>query len=115
MSEPMPEFEELKSLYQDDPGAFEELRQHLIDDCIQSASSHRRKRLQGLQFQIDCRRRLAKNPMATCLEISKMMHQSFDDLSGSLLDFCDLANGAERRASKETKRQRADILPFPAN
>ncbi|MNC67473.1 hypothetical protein D3C75_1179740 [compost metagenome] len=34
------------------------------------------RRLRGLQFRIDCQRRLAKNNLDSCIRIANMMHDS---------------------------------------
>lgn len=34
------------------------------------------RRLRGLQFRIDCQRRLARNNLDSCIRIANMMHES---------------------------------------
>ena len=82
MTKPLPSFEWLRDLAEKDPEALERLRQQYIDDTINDAPEHMRHRLQGLQFQIDGQRRLAGSPMASCIAISKMMHDSLHQLKG---------------------------------
>src|SRR5690606_39594129 len=41
-------------------------------------------KLRGLQFRVDMERRRAKSPMAACIAISAMMHDSFDQLRQAL-------------------------------
>ena len=75
------EFDYLSKLYQTDPEKFEELRTLEINKLIDGASERNKKRLQGLQFQIDVKRKIHRDsPMGSCIAISKMMQESFDSL-----------------------------------
>ncbi len=92
MNKPLPSFEKLRELAEKDPEALERLREEHIKHLIDNAPQQYRHRLEGLQFQIDGQRRLAKSPMAACLKISKMMHDSLHQLK----DFVDGAQDANR-------------------
>ena len=81
----LPDFDTLKHLAADNPDAFEALRQQHIDALIASAPATMQQRLRGLQFQIDAQRRLAKNPMGSCIRISRMMHDSFARLREAIV------------------------------
>jgi len=75
------DFDYLSKLYQTDPEKFEEFRKQEIDKIIESAPDKSKKRLQGLQFQIDAKREIHKNSsLGACIAISKMMHESFENL-----------------------------------
>lgn len=75
------DFDYLSKLYQTDPEKFEELRSLEIKKVIDAASERNKKRLQGLQFQIDAKRKIHKDsPMGSCIAISKMMQESFGNL-----------------------------------
>ncbi|WP_371194104.1 DUF3135 domain-containing protein [Glaciecola sp. SC05] len=75
------DFDYLSKLYQTDPEKFEELRAKEIEALIESASSKSQTRLRGLQFQIDAQREIHKNSsLGACIAISKMMHESFEEL-----------------------------------
>ncbi len=76
----MPDFDELAMLAKQDPQEFEALRAKLCNELIDSAPEPQRRRLKGLQFQVDMERRKATTPMAACIRISEMMHTSFDEL-----------------------------------
>jgi hypothetical protein len=82
MNTVLPSFERLKNMAINDPDALERLRQEYVQTAIQAAPSEYRNRLEGLQFQIDGQRRLAKSPMASCISISRMMHESLHQLKG---------------------------------
>lgn len=87
MSFQIPDFDTLKEIAEKDPEALECYRQHLISSAIMDAPTDSRARLRGLQFQIDCQRRLQSTPLAACIKISGMMHDSFYQLTGLLNHF----------------------------
>jgi hypothetical protein len=80
MNKPLPSFERLREMAEKDPDALERLRQEHVKAAIEAAPEAYRQRLEGLQFQIDGQRRLSKNPMSSCINISKMMHDSLHKL-----------------------------------
>lgn len=66
-------FDEWMQLAEEDPQAFEEKRQVAIFDVIDNASTSSKRRLQGLQWQIDKVSKQSGNRIASCLKISQMM------------------------------------------
>lgn len=106
MSIELPGFEALRYLAEHEPEALERLRRELTEQVINSAPPRSRRRLRGLQFQIDARRGLAANPVAACVAVSGMMHETLDHLQQALRDW---ANDAEPPPSPCAK-----ILRFPA-
>ncbi|MDX1599265.1 MAG: DUF3135 domain-containing protein [Marinobacter sp.] len=80
----VPPFDELRKLHQRDPEGFENLRGKLIDDCIRCCPRCNQRRLRGLQFVIDARRRIAGNPVKALLYIQGMMYDSLLDLRKAL-------------------------------
>jgi len=66
-------FDEWAKLAKEDPDAFENKRQQMIQDVINKSSPKIKRRMQGLQWQIDQVRATSTNPMASCLKISQMM------------------------------------------
>lgn len=82
----MPTFDELRNLAQRDPEGFEILRAELIEDCICRSSGRNQRRLRGLQFVIEARRRVAGSPMKALLDIQAMMYDSLIGLQQVLLD-----------------------------
>lgn len=80
MNQDLPEFDVLLQLAQEAPQELERLRLQLAHSTISSAPKQLQKRLHGLQFQIDAKRTLAKTPLLACMQISEMMHQSFEQL-----------------------------------
>ncbi|MCY0966825.1 DUF3135 domain-containing protein [Parathalassolituus penaei] len=81
----LPSFDELKKLAASNPEQLEKLRAQLIEDTISKAPEQYQRRLRGLQFQIDMERRRARTPMASCIRISKMMHDHLHQLRTTVL------------------------------
>lgn len=81
----IPSFDELRDLAERDPEGFEALRATLIDDCIRRSSARNQRRLRGLQFVIEARRRIARSPMAALLDLQAMMYDSLLGLQHVLL------------------------------
>lgn len=98
MQKPLPSFEQLKEMAKTNPDALERLRQEHVRAAIDAAPEQYRKRLEGLQFQIDGQRRVAKNSMSSCITISKMMHDSLHKLKTSI-------QGTEEEQPVETSEQ----------
>ncbi len=83
----LPSFDVLEKLARQDPRALEDLRTRLTNDVIRRARSQRsRQRLRGLQFTIDLERKRAADPLAACVRLSQMMHESLAALNRALID-----------------------------
>lgn len=104
MNKPLPSFARLQEMAQQDPDALERLRQQHVKAAIEAAPENYRKRLEGLQFQIDGQRRMAKSPMASCLTISKMMHDHLHQLKAVI-------EGHD--SSEQVELEKAKVLSFP--
>ncbi len=109
----LPPFDELKQLANHNPEALEALRQQLIEQTINSAGEDFRRRLRGLQFQIDMERQRASNPLSACLRMSRMMHERLHCMVESL-NFSDDSN-ADALLSRNTANNAgaANVIPFP--
>jgi hypothetical protein len=109
----LPPFDELKQLANRNPEALEALRQQLIEQTINSAGEDFRRRLRGLQFQIDMERQRASNPLSACLRMSRMMHERLHCMVESL-NFSDDSN-ADALLSRNTANNAgvANVIPFP--
>ena len=126
MSTQWPTTEQLLKLAKEDPAALEALRQREIEALISSASPDIQRRLRGLQFQIDAKRQVSKNPMAACVAISRMMFDSVYELNDALTGkTTELAakpaashttnNGTTNNhpRTQASKNQHGKILAFP--
>lgn len=108
MTSKMPSFDTMVEMAKNDPVAFEEMRRELSQEIIDGVSNTAlKRRLAGLQFQIDMECRKASNPMASCIRISQMMTDSLMELQESL-------NGLSYSAPEVVKKNldpiSADIL-----
>lgn len=73
----LPSREVLAQLASEDPQAFEALRSELIENCISSAPARIQPRLRGIQFRVDCIRRLSRSPLGALIKIQALMWDSF--------------------------------------
>jgi len=107
-------FDDLLEMAQSDPEALERYRQRQIELTLREAPECIRARLEGLQFQIDAQRSLHHNPMGTCVKLSQMMHDSFQQLQEMLAR---LTNSGllDQISPHEQPQKNAKILPFSAN
>ncbi|WP_086932769.1 DUF3135 domain-containing protein [Agarilytica rhodophyticola] len=104
MYEKWPSFDELKKLAEQSPEKLEEFRERQVQALIEQAPERIRKRLQGLQFQINCQRELHKTPLASCIAISQMMHESLAKLNEAFS-----ANHAD---TSFNERNDNNVIPF---
>lgn len=84
------DFDGWMEVYKTDPDMFEKMRQALIESTIKQAPIEMRRRLNGLQWQIDTEIKLAKNPLDGCIKIYEMMMDSVYEPNG-LLDALSMA------------------------
>jgi hypothetical protein len=90
----LPEFDVLVDMARNDPQGLEALRRRLTRQVIDRASNDvSRRRLEGLQFQVDAERKKARSPMAACMRISEMMCQSLAELHKSMVRRFNLPEG----------------------
>ncbi len=80
MKQEMPNFDTLLDLATNDPEQLEVIRNQLAQKTIDEAPESFRQRLMGLQFQIDSTCKLSKTPLAACIRLSEMMHNSLEEL-----------------------------------
>ncbi len=114
MSHQLPDFDTMLELAENNPHELEDIRKAAIEALISSAPVEMQRRLRGLQFQIDAHCSIANNPMASCIKISEMMHQSFHKLRWAL----NQATGQDPQTpyyyeeEEESFPQAADVIPF---
>lgn len=100
----MPSFDELRELAQRDPIGFEALRAELIEDFILRSPEASQRRLRGLQFVIDARRRTAGSPIKAMMVIQTMMYDSLYGLQQALL--------FQHQPSASSTETNSRVLPF---
>ena len=107
MGDSWPSFEQLKQLAQDSPQELEAFRKAKIDALIEQAPESYRRRLRGIQFQVDCAIKRHKSPMGACISVSKMMQDSLARLNEAL-------HGAHNKDRQDLPGESAAIIAFPA-
>ena len=69
---------------QKNPELLDQWLDQQVEDIIKNAPEKHRRRLRGLQFQIDMERKKSHTSMACCIRISQLMYDSFFDLQEAL-------------------------------
>ena len=105
------DFDQLVEWANNDPVRLEAFRRREVNKLIEQASPAARRRLRGLQFQIESQCKLHNSPLGRCVQISKMMHDSLHQLGAAI-------NGTKTNDDKphkdtEALKSTAKILPFP--
>jgi len=102
------DFEVWASLASSEPQSFEKLRRDKISALINNSTKSNQHRLRCLQWRIDKIRDKNKgSPMDSCLAISELMWDTFQQLSNLLQDKAENGSSAPRPAMQ------ASIIPFP--
>ena len=78
------DFDHWVAVAKQDPEKFEQMRTSLLNDLMEQSPEHFRKRLEGLQWQIDQIRNKSSSPMASCLAISQKMWDNYYGEKGLL-------------------------------
>lgn len=104
------DFDEWAKLAKEDPDAFENKRQQMIQDVIDKSSPKIRRRMEGLQWQIDQIRATSTNPMASCLKISQMMWDKTIGENGLVDHLQQLTDPSQIRDTSNQARPSATIM-----
>lgn len=113
----LPCHDDLSRLARDDPTAFEELRRQLIESFIDNASETTKPRLRGIQFRIECLRRISHSALGATVRIYELMWKSFLELNCNCQEFVEtesrLLSGKHFAAAKgDVPAGDAQILEF---
>lgn len=110
----LPSHEVLSQLARDDPQAYETLRREVIDSFIDNAPEGIQPRLRGIQFRVDCVRRLSQSALGSTLKISKLMWESFLSLDRGWQSLARLEKGQydPARDAEFSPQGNARILEF---
>ena len=111
MGDNWPSFDQLKQIAQDNPQELEAFRKAKIDALIAQAPESYRRRLRGIQFQVDCAIKRHKTPMGACISVSKMMQDSLARLNEALHGTYNQDHKQERQ---DSAGESAAIIAFPA-
>lgn len=71
------DFDAWVKLARENPEEFERQRQATLRASIESAPAEHRKRLEGLQFQIDMERQRSGSALGACIKLNSMMWAGF--------------------------------------
>ena len=104
-------FNEWKKLSETNPEAFETRRRHVIEKVIESAPEHQRRRLRGLQWQIDVIRERYRNPLVSSAKLFEMMWQKVYGENGFLEALTSTAGPKSVPVQNEAKIIRLHRLP----
>ncbi len=107
-------FDEMVKLAKEDPDAYENKREKMIQEIIDNTSPEVRRRMEGLQWQIDQVRSTSANPMQSCLKISQMM---WDNVLGDdgLLDHMRQLTDPEQVPKLNKVKESATVVNIRAN
>ena len=84
---PLPDFDTLQAMATRGEGELEALLRDELDAILRSASPDLQRKLTGLQFKIDCQKRLARNPVDCCVRLSTMLRRCCRQMRWVLEDF----------------------------
>ena len=114
MDNQLPDIDELIKMAVSEPEQLEALRKKLATELIENAPQHYRKRLNGLQFQIDMERRKTNNPLHCCIKISEMMLDSYQNLKTAIqtVDETRKQPPNDFSRSKSITQHSAEIIDF---
>lgn len=80
----LPDFDFLLDLAKNHPEELDALHRRCNRQFIDAAPDHMKRRLYGLLFQIDMEKRRSKNSTQCCINLSKLMMNSFVDLQTAI-------------------------------
>lgn len=108
------DFDAWAKLARENPDAYEDMRQKMIQEVIDSTSPEVKRRLQGLQWKIDQIRATSANPMSSCLKISQMM---WDNVVGEdgLLDHMRQLSEPDQLAKLNKPKESATVIDIRTN
>jgi uncharacterized protein DUF3135 len=108
------DFDEMVRLAKEDPDAYERKREAMIQEVIDNTSPEVKRRMEGLQWQIDQIRTTSANPMSSCLKISQMM---WDNVLGDegLVEHMRRLSSPEQIPRFEKTKESAAIIEFRAS
>jgi hypothetical protein len=113
----LPSREVLSRLACDDPQAFEDLRNELVENRIRLAPEGVQLRLRQLQFRIDGIRRRSGSPLSALIKIQDLMWESFLRMDQELQRFArpnrnNAGSGGEGMTSNRRPARSARIIEF---
>lgn len=84
MASQLPSFDVLMDLAQHHPDQLEDIRRTLSEEIIRDASPRIRPKLEGINFKVDMERQRSRTPLQSCIRITALMHESFNQMREEL-------------------------------
>jgi hypothetical protein len=109
-SHPRPEFDAWARLAREDPQAFEQQRNELLERAILDAPERLRQRLRGLQWKLDRIRTTSATPLAASIRMQQLLWDSVTGPNGLLTRLRSIENTP---TSGKTCRSSSNIVKFP--
>jgi len=109
MDNHLPSVDTLIKMAQDDPEGLELLREKLCTQLIDNAPKRYQRRLNGLQFQINMARKKSNNDLHSCIKISEMMMESYQQLQSAINELKLENTHSENNKSSQSS---AEIIDF---
>ena len=109
------DFDEWVNLNKTDPQAFERRRLEWCNRFIDGAQASNKKRLSGLLFQVNMERRRSTNAIGSCLRMTGLMWDKFNELRSELQHLASNPMPATQNTtstSVQLLQQSADIIDF---
>ncbi|MDH5232809.1 MAG: DUF3135 domain-containing protein [Gammaproteobacteria bacterium] len=105
-------FDYWRDLAEKNPELFEQKREQFLADFIQSSPNHVKRRLGGLQWQIDMERKRAKTPIQSAIKIYDMMWESLGENYRQLRKLQSLIDPEMEPIADEPVAEKASVLHF---
>lgn len=99
---PLPSFDELKTLADNDPEALSDLRRYYCENFISLVASEHQHQLHCIQSRVELEIKRAKTPLCGVIVISGMMHNSVEKLT----------LGLQGKPISNKQKTTAKIIPF---
>ncbi|MFG1489079.1 DUF3135 domain-containing protein [Oceanospirillum sp. HFRX-1_2] len=84
MASQLPSFDVLMDLARNNPEQLEDIRKLLSEEIIRDASPRIRHKLEGINFKVNMERQRSKNALQSCIRITALMHDSFNQMREEL-------------------------------
>ncbi|HAJ92403.1 MAG TPA: DUF3135 domain-containing protein [Gammaproteobacteria bacterium] len=105
------DFDAWVKLARQDPQAFEEKRNRIIEDAIKKAPAHQQQRLRCLQWKLDKIRETSRTPMLACLHINRLLWENVTGTHGLLNSLQQLQSGNHGHSTEQTTAKITPLHP----
>ena len=105
----LPDFDTLMAMAAQDEGALDTLLRDEMEEILRAANPELQRQLTGLQFQIDCQKRLARNPIDCCVRLTNMLRKHCRQMRWLLEDL--QAQGSDAAIPAKSDGER-DVVPL---